>query len=341
MTSQKCPHCGLINWSDAPDCKRCKAAIEPGDEATAFQPPMNFCEEKKPATVLGILMIIWGLLMLAGGLLLLTFGQVSHVLMAAAGTLISGVSVTRGRHSMALYFVGIVVMFFWATSQGQVGVAIGSLVYLGVVGLLVSRRRWPILAGFMIILSCLGFLGVVMMPFLMKPARVAWRDFRPSQGMFSVQMPADPVARDGGVEPINNGFSLKKHLYEARVKGQGSALYVVVEYMPALPEAEDTAYERALEAELSTIMTNTNSTLLFKQKTMVNGYHALSYQLSPPKNLALERPLTTGKIIMNSNYLYVMQITASQSSELYAGMNKFLTPSLLSDKQVGISQPSY
>jgi hypothetical protein len=88
-------------------------------------------------------------------------------------------------------------------------------------------------------------------------------------------------------------------------------------------------------------MTNTNSTLLFKQKTMVNGYHALSYQLSPPKNLALERPLTTGKIIMNSNYLYVMQITASQASELYADMNKFLTPSLLSDKQVGISQPSY
>ena len=44
---------------------------------------------------------------------------------------------------------------------------------------------------------------------------------------------------------------------------------------------------------------------------------------------------------MNSDHLYVMHLTASESSELLAGMDKFLTPNFLSGSQVGISQPPY
>ncbi len=72
MSSQECPSCGLVNWSDAPECKRCRAPIQPGEETYAFRPPIVF-EEEKPATVLGVLMTIWGALMLAGGLYLAHF----------------------------------------------------------------------------------------------------------------------------------------------------------------------------------------------------------------------------------------------------------------------------
>ncbi len=56
---------------------------------------------------------------------------------------------------MGLYSLGILVMLFWAGSQGQVSVALGGSLFGGVIGLLVSKRRAPILAGFLIILSCL------------------------------------------------------------------------------------------------------------------------------------------------------------------------------------------
>ncbi len=181
--------------------------------------------------------------------------------------------------------------------------------------------------------------GALAIPILLKPASVAWRDFRPPEGMFSVQMPAEPVARDWGVEQMANGYRMTKHSYEARVRGQGSALYIVVEYLPALPPVADTSiYEKALDAELTNIMNNTKSTLRSKEKISVNGYHGLSYQLNPPENLAMDRPFTTGKIFMNAGHLYVMQLTASESSELLVSKDRFLTPSFLSDTQAGITR---
>ena len=342
MSSQKCPSCGLVNWSDAPECKRCRAPIQPGEEGYAFRQPIVF-EEEKPATVLGVLMIIWGALLLIGGLYLLTFGHASHVLVFGPATLISGVSVARGRQSMmGLYFLGIVVMLLWAGSQGKVGVALSGSLFGAIIGLLVIKRRLPILAGFLIVLSCLGTLGALAIPILLKPGNVAWRDFRPPEGMFSVQMPAEPVARDWGVEQLANGYRMKKSSYEARVRGQGSALFFVVEYLPSLPPVADTSvYEKALEAELNNILNNTKSTLRSKEKIKVNGYYGLSYQLNPPENLAMDRPVSTGKIFMNAGHLYVMQLTASESSELLAGKDRFLTPSFLSSSQAGITNTPY
>ena len=171
--------------------------------------------------------------------------------------------------------------------------------------------------------------GALAIPTLMRPARVAWREFQPSEGMFDVQMPAEPVKREPVVESAGGGITLTKNTYEASVKGQGSALYVIVEFSPALPLVETSIYEKALEAELTTLANNTHSTVRSKDKITVNGYHGLSYTLNPPKNLALDRPFSTGKIIINSNYLYVMHITASESSELREGMDKFLTPRAL------------
>jgi len=48
--------------------------------------------------------------------------------------------------------------------------------------------------------------------------------------------------------------------------------------------------------------------------------------MKPPDNLALKSPKTFVKLFMNSDQLYVMQITASQTSELLAGKDMFLTP---------------
>ena len=67
MSSQKCPSCGLTNWSDALECKRCKAPQQPLEATAAIRPSMPIFDEEKPATALGILMIIWGALMLTAG----------------------------------------------------------------------------------------------------------------------------------------------------------------------------------------------------------------------------------------------------------------------------------
>ena len=37
MSSVKCPQCGLVNWSTAPECKRCGALIATDDEAGDYQ----------------------------------------------------------------------------------------------------------------------------------------------------------------------------------------------------------------------------------------------------------------------------------------------------------------
>ena len=322
--NQKCPGCGLINWSDAEECKRCKAPLQPLGEADAFTSTMPVFEQEKPATVLGTLMIIWGALALTSGLYVLTFGAVTHVLVLGPAILVSGIAVVRGRQSgMALYFVGVLVMFFWLFSEGRVVLAIGSFLYAGLIGLLVTKRRLPILAGALIVFSSVAFVGAMMLPTLLRADKVAWRSFQPSHGMFSLQMPSEPNARDPKVEQ-KNGYVLTKHIYESRVKGQGGALYVVVEITPALPVSETSSYEKILDAELTNFLKNTNSTLVSKSQLDFHGHQGLMFEVKPPQNLALEKPRSFGRIFMNSNHLYLMNLTATESSELMNYRANFL-----------------
>jgi hypothetical protein len=217
-------------------------------------------------------------------------------------------------------------MCVWSAATKSLPVAIGSLIFPGLVGLMVAKRRFPILAGFLIVLSCVAFMAPFLIAGMLKPGKVAWQDFRPAQGLFAVKMPSAPIAHDPQVKRVGS-YTMTNHPYESLVRGQGSTIYVVVDFSPAL-STERMSYEQMLEAELSSLVTRTSSTLVTKHPTTVNGYSGLEFELKPPENLALSSPKTFGKIFMNSEHLYLVGITASEASELLAGKDDFLNPTL-------------
>jgi hypothetical protein len=325
--SQKCQSCGLVNWANAPECKRCKAPLQPLESSGATELTMPVFEQKKPATALGVLMIIWGVLMSAAGLFILSFGPVSHVLVLGPAIIISGIFVMRGRQRpTVLYFLGVLVMLFWVSAEGKAFLGIGGALFAGLIGLLITKRRFPILAGFLIVFSCLAIIGAMLLPTLMMPAKVGWRNFQPPQGSFTLQMPSEPIARQTKVEHLN-GYTLTKHIYESRVRGQGAALYVVVEFTPALSLSEPSFYEKILDAELTALLNTTNSTLVSKYKEVAfSDCLGIRYEVKPPANLDLEKPRSLGRIFMNSDHLYLMHFTASERSELMANSAYFLNP---------------
>ena len=341
--NQKCPDCGLVNWSDAAECKRCKTPLQGQEVAEdgaisstmpVFEPrpvfdPVPVLEHEKPATALGVLMIIWGVLILTSGLYLLSYrGPATHVLVLGPATVISGMELMRGRRwAMAPYFVAVLVMFFWLFTQDRVVLAIGTSLFATLIGILVSKRRWPVLAGGLMVLSSLAFVGaMLLLTLLMRPAKVDWRTFQPAQGNFTLQMPAETTAQEAIVDHVS-GLTLTKHPYESRVWGQGTAVYIVVEYSPSLPVVDTATYEKVLDAELDNFIKNTRSTLLFKQPLACHGYPGLSFELQPPeKPTALLKPRIVGRMFMSADHLYVMQLTADESSELMANSIKFLDP---------------
>ena len=186
-------------------------------------------------------------------------------------------------------------------------------------------RRYPVLAGLLIVLSCVLVIGTfAAIGMLRRHSRVSWRSFRPEQTFFTVQMPSEPIVRDPIVSQ-HGPYMLTKRIYESRITGQGAAVYIIVNYMPAIP-TDRVSYEEMLEAELNAAAAVTSSTVVSKQSITVSRYKGLEAELKPPANLALKSPKTFIKLFMNSDQLYVMQITATQKSELLAGKDIFLTP---------------
>jgi len=281
----------------------------------------------QPPRALAFLMIIWGVLVLGAGLYLYRVGGiVDPLLLGGPAILVSGILVMRGHPAASgLYFLGVIGMCVWMAVTKNLPLAIGSFCFTGLIGLLVARRRLPVLAGFLMVLSCLAMLGTFMIgSVLLKPGKVAWQDFRPAQGLFTVKMPSEPIARDPQVKQFGP-YTFTKHMYESYINGQGGAIYVVTDFSPVL-SVQGVSYDQMLDAELSNLVTATSSTLVTKRSVTVNGYTGLEYEVKPPEKLALSSPKAFGKIFMNSEHLYVMQITASESSELLAGKDDFLNP---------------
>jgi hypothetical protein len=296
------------------------------NEADDFMPPMQPAfQGEKPPTVLGFLMIVWGVILLAAGLYVLSFGPVTPALVGGPAIAISGILLMRDRAgAIGIYFLGVVVMCVWLSATNNVLGAAGSFIFSGLIGLLVAKRRVPILAGILIVFSCLALIGAMMIPGLLLPQKVAWQDFRPSQGLFTVKMPSEPGAPESIVQQ-RGSYSMTKHLYQSQIAGQGSAMYVVVDFSPALP-TERASYQDMLEAEVTNIVNGSSSALVSKQTTTVSGYPAIEFEMRPPENLALKDPKCFVKMFMNSEHLYVLQITATQSSELLAGKEIFFNP---------------
>jgi hypothetical protein len=324
MSNQKCLDCGLVNWSDATNCKRCNAPLQQFNGAVA----LPAVQQDRPARVLGLLMIVWGVVIFGAALFIFRVGgSVDPLLLGGPVILVSGILVMRGHSAaMGLYFLGLVGMCVWAAVTESVPVAISSFIFPGLVGLMVAKRRFPILAGFLIVLSCLAFLAPFLIASMLKPGKVAWQDFRPAQGVFTVKMPSPPIAGDPSIEHVAS-YTMTNHRYESPVRGQGSALYVVVDFSPAL-STEKMSYEQMLDAELSEVVTRTSSTLISKRSMTVNEYPGLEFEMKPPENLGLSSPKMFGKIFMYSEHLYMMGITGSEGSALLAGKDDFLNPTL-------------
>lgn len=322
MSTQKCSNCGLVNWADAANCKRCDAPLQQFG-VTAMRPSIQV---DRPPRVLGFMIIIWGLLMFAAGLFLLRVGGTVHpIVLAGPVILISGILVMRGHVAApGLYFLGIIGMCVWLAATKNAPFAIGSFIFPGLIGLLVAKRRFPILAGFLIVLSCVALLAPFLIAGMLGPSKVVWRDFRPAHGLFTVRMPSEPRALDPIVKSVES-YTMTNHRYESLIRGQGATLYVVVNFSPAI-SVEGVSYEEMLDLELNGMIKRTSSTLISKRSTTVNGYPGLEFELKPPDNLALASPRVFGKVFMNSEHLYVMAITASEGSELLASKDDFLNP---------------
>ena len=298
-------------------------------EDSHFVPaPQADLETERPARVLGVLMIIWGLIITGAALFIYRVGGSVHpVLLLGPSILISGVLVMRWHSAaMGLYFLGLVGTCVWTAAMDTLPVAIGGFIFFGLIGLMVAKRRFSILAGCLIVLSCLGFLAPFLIAGMLKPPKVEWRDFRPAQGLFTVKMPSEPITHDPQVDHIAS-YTMTKYPYESLIGGQGATLYIVVDFSPAL-STENMSYEKMLDAELSGLVTRTSSTLVSKRNITVNGYPGLEFEMRPREKLALASPKCFGKIFMNSEHLYMMGITASESSELLAGKDDFLNPTI-------------
>jgi len=330
MSSQKCPACGLINWSSEESCKRCNATLQELSGSPNVEPAwQSRVEPEKPPRVLGVLLIVWGVLLFATGLFLFAYSGITHAVLVGGPIIaVSGILVMSGRRAgVYLYFLSIAIMAVWLAKTQSVPLAIGSSIWQGLIGLLVAKRRFPILASLLILISCLSLLAPFIIAGLLKPGqKVAWREFRPSHGLFSVNMPADPIAQNPVVMNIQK-YTMTKTCYESTIARQGGVVYCVADFSPPI-SVEKVSYEKMLEAELDNLVGSSGSTLASKQSTTVNGYPGLEFEMKPPEKLRLAAPKNFGKIFMNSDHYYLLMITASEGSELLAGKDGFLNPSL-------------
>lgn len=330
MSSQKCPACGLINWSSEESCKRCNAPLHELDESPNVEPAwQSRVEAEKPSRVLGLLLIVWGVLLCATGLILFAYSGITHAVLVGGPIIaVSGILVMGGRRAgVYLYFLSVAIMAVWLAKTQSLPLAIGSSIWQGLIGLLVAKRRFPILAGLLILISCLSLLAPFIIAGLLKhEQKVAWREFRPSHGLFSVNMPADPIAQNPVVMNIQK-YTMTKNCYESTIARQGGVVYCVADFSPPI-SVEKVTYEKMLEAELDNLVGSSRSILASKQSTTVNGYPGLEFEMKPPENVALRSPKNFGKIFMNSDHYYFLMITASEGSELLAGKDGFLNPSL-------------
>jgi hypothetical protein len=204
--------------------------------------------------------------------------------------------------------------------------AVSVFLYTGLVGLLVAKRRLRILAGFMMTFSCLALVAAVAIPAILRAnTKVTWRDFQPPHGQFTIKMPTTPTAREVRNE-VPGGYTIRRYLYESIIPGQGTAQYVVVDYSPALAVADTDSYERLLQLELNAMAARTSSTVLSKRTVNINGCTGIEFEMKPPANLALKSPRTFGRLFMNAEHLYMMHLTASDSSELLASKEMFFGP---------------
>ncbi len=169
--------------------------------------------------------------------------------------------------------------------------------------------------------------GVVSVVLVAKShSRIAWQEFRPGEPGLSVMMPGQPTAHEPVVTPLAIG-EMKNYVYTSTVTGQGSVLFVMVVYPTNLDNLKNQA-DKVLEGELDNMLKRSNSTLVSKSRFDEGEVRGLSFEFMPPGNIAPRVDRGFGKMYLASNRLYLLTIAAKDDSELFAGKEKFLKPTI-------------
>jgi hypothetical protein len=190
-----------------------------------------------------------------------------------------------------------------------------------------ARKGFPLLKVFLclfaglLVFSALTGAGVHL---LKHSEKVSWQEFRPSGAVVRVMMPKAPVAHEPIKQMMSFG-SITNHMYTSTIRGQGSAVLMVVDFSVDLSSAED-RYDSLLDQELNSLVKRTNSTLVNKQPIVVGGKPGLQFEMKPPSNYELPAARTFGKFFLANNQLYLLGITASEDSELFSTRETFLNP---------------
>lgn len=193
----------------------------------------------------------------------------------------------------------------------------------------VAKKGFPLLK----VVLCL-FLGLIVLSvltgagvsLLMHNAKVEWREFRPEGASVSVMMPKEPIPHDPIIQTVSFG-TITNHMYTATVRGQGSAVYIYVDFSIDI-SSPDVPYEKLLDGELDALIKRTNSTLVNKQPITVGGKPGLQFEIKPPSNYELPGARTFGKFFIVKNQLYLLGITATEDSQLFSGRETFLDPAI-------------
>jgi hypothetical protein len=151
---------------------------------------------------------------------------------------------------------------------------------------------------------------------------VEWREFRPSQGNYSVMMPAEPHANEPIVTPLAQG-SMTNYNFTSIVTGQGSTLYSVVDFPADLP-ATQYSRDKLLDLELSSILVQNNMIIVSKKSTIIGGNPGVEFEFHLPDNSDIKESRGFGKIFITQKQEYLLVIVAKEGSRLMSGKDKFL-----------------
>jgi hypothetical protein len=169
--------------------------------------------------------------------------------------------------------------------------------------------------------------GVVSVALVVRShSRIAWQEFRPGEPGLSVMMPGQPTAHEPVVTPLAIG-EMKNYMYTSTVTGQGSVLFVMVVYPTSLDDLKIQA-DKVLNGELDNMLKRSNSTLVSKSSFDEGEVKGLSFEFTPPGNVTPRVDRGFGKMYLASNRLYFLTIVAKDNSELFAGKEKFLKPTI-------------
>jgi len=176
-----------------------------------------------------------------------------------------------------------------------VGLVFGALVYAGGVGMLRSH------------------------------AKVKWIEYHPDGLDITVMMPNEPTRFEPVLTPMTGG-TMSNHSYASMVPGQGTAMFCFVDYSGIY--ISDKIANEALDAELSSFLTRTNSTLISKHPIDYQGMTGLEFEISPSADIGPKGGRGYGKMFVTASRLYFLTITAGNDTDLLASKDKFLNPKI-------------